>query len=100
MGESVLKPDPQKRESVAVRSWIPSALFADAGLTRESHSLLLGGVRLSEIAEKAGTPTFVYNAEVIRRQFRTLDTGLAGVKHRVCFAVKANSNLARAAGAT
>ena len=53
------------------------ALFADAGLTREGHSLLLGGVRLSEIAEKAGTPTFVYNAEVIRRQFRTLDTGLS-----------------------
>ncbi len=70
------------------------ALFADAGLTRESHSLLLGGVHLSEIAEGAGTPTSVYNAEVIRRQFRTLDTGLAGVKHRVCFAVKANSNLA------
>jgi diaminopimelate decarboxylase len=94
MGESVLKPDPQKSGKVDRALVDTEALFADAGLTRESRSLLLGGVRLSEIAEKAGTPTFVYNAEVIRRQFRTLDTGLAGVKHRVCFAVKANSNLA------
>jgi len=35
----------------------------------------------------------VYNADVIRRQFRELDEALAAVPHRICFAVKANSNL-------
>jgi diaminopimelate decarboxylase len=93
MGEGVLKAGARKSEK-AGRPVDTGALFADAGLAWEQKSLVLGGVRLSEIAEKAGTPTFVYNAEVIRRQFRTLDAALAGVQHRVCFAVKANSNLA------
>jgi hypothetical protein len=52
MGESVLKPDPQKSGKGAVRSWIPSVRRCGCP---QSHSLLLGGVRLSEIAEKAGT---------------------------------------------
>jgi diaminopimelate decarboxylase len=71
-----------------------SALFADAGLERRGATLFLGGVRLSEIAERVGTPVYVYNAEVIRRQFRRLDEALAPVAHKICFAVKANSNLA------
>jgi diaminopimelate decarboxylase len=69
-------------------------LFADAGLERRRRSLYLGGVALSEIAETAGTPTYVYNAEVIRRQYAALDAALAPVPHRIAFAVKANSNLA------
>jgi diaminopimelate decarboxylase len=70
------------------------ALFADAGLEYQERSLLLGGVRLTEIAERVGTPVYVYNAEVIRRQYRRLDLALGAVPHRICFAVKANSNLA------
>ena len=69
-------------------------LFEDAGLERKGRSLYLGGVALSEIAEGAGTPAYVYNAEVIRRQFGRLDRALAEVPHRIAFAVKANANLA------
>ena len=69
-------------------------LFADAGLERRQRSLYLGGVALSEIADGAGTPTYVYNADVIRRQYAALDAALAPVPHRIAFAVKANSNLA------
>jgi diaminopimelate decarboxylase len=36
----------------------------------------------------------VYNAEAIRDRFRALDLALARLPHRICFAVKANSNLA------
>jgi diaminopimelate decarboxylase len=36
----------------------------------------------------------VYNAEAIRERYRSLDGALATVPHRICFAVKANSNLA------
>jgi diaminopimelate decarboxylase len=69
-------------------------LLAEAGLSRHSGSLLLSGVALDQIAEDAGTPAYVYNAEAIREQYRRLDEALAPVPHRVCFAVKANSNLA------
>jgi diaminopimelate decarboxylase len=69
-------------------------LLAEAGLSRHSGSLLLSGVALDQIAEDAGTPAYVYNAEAIREQYRRLDQALAPVPHRVCFAVKANSNLA------
>ena len=70
------------------------ALFNDAGLERRGASLHLGGVALGEIAEGVGTPAYVYNAEAIRRQHARLDAAFADVPHRICFAVKANSNLA------
>jgi diaminopimelate decarboxylase len=69
-------------------------LFEDAGLQRRGGSLLLGGVPLAEIAERIGTPAFVYNAEAIRGRYRCLDAALRPIPHRICFAVKANSNLA------
>jgi len=71
-----------------------AALYEDAGLERRGQALHVGGVALSEIAEAVGTPAYVYNAEVIRRQYGRLDRALEGLPHRICFAVKANSNLA------
>ena len=69
-------------------------LLADAGLERRGGTLRLAGVSLAEIADSAGTPVYVYNADVIRRQYRALDGALDGVPHRIAFAVKANANLA------
>lgn len=69
-------------------------LFADAGLERRDGALLLGGVLLAEIVQQAGTPAFVYNAAAIRERYRSLDVALGSIPHRICFAVKANSNLA------
>jgi diaminopimelate decarboxylase len=69
-------------------------LLADAGLERRGGSLLLADVPVSAIAEGAGTPAYVYNAEVIRRQYRALDQAFAAVPHRLAYAVKANANLA------
>ena len=71
-----------------------SRLFEDAGLERQDAALFLAGVSLPGIAEQVGTPAFVYNAEAIRDRFRSLDAALKPVPHRICFAVKANSNLA------
>jgi diaminopimelate decarboxylase len=73
---------------------LTDARFADAGLTRNGAALYLGGVALTTIAEQVGTPVYVYNAEAIRERYRSLDTALAGVPHRICYAVKANSTLA------
>ena len=69
-------------------------LFEDAGLDRRGGALLLGGVPLSAIADGAGTPAYVYNADVIRRRYAALDRALQEVPHRIAFAVKANANLA------
>lgn len=71
----------------------PEALLLDAGLERVDGTLADAGVPLSEIAGQFGTPTYVYNADTIRRQFLALDQALAAIPHRICFAVKANSNL-------
>jgi diaminopimelate decarboxylase len=68
-------------------------LFEDAGLSRRGKSLHLGEVRLSEIADQVGTPTYVYNLAVIRERYARLDQALAPVSHRIAFAVKANGNL-------
>ena len=71
-----------------------AALMDDAGLTREGGDLRMAGVSLDAVAARVGTPAYVYNAEAIRRQYERLDAALAAVPHRICFAVKANGNLA------
>lgn len=52
------------------------------------------GVALNAIADTVGTPAYVYSAETIRQHFQKLDAAMAGVDHLICFAMKANSNLA------
>jgi diaminopimelate decarboxylase len=86
VGEGVLKPPAAPGRLLD--------LFSEAGLSRQHRSLLLSGVSLSEIAAQVGTPVFVYNAEAIRSRYRSLDTALSPLPHRICFALKANSNLA------
>jgi diaminopimelate decarboxylase len=49
---------------------------------------------LEAIAKRAGTPVYVYSANLIRAQFHALDDALQGIPHRVCYSVKANGNLA------
>ena len=55
--------------------------------------LFAEGVALSAIAERFGTPTYVYSRAHIEAQYRSYADALQGVEHLVCFAVKANSNL-------
>lgn len=55
--------------------------------------LFAEGVALSAIAERFGTPTYVYSRAHIEAQYRAYADALSGTPHLVCFAVKANSNL-------
>ncbi|WP_024643539.1 diaminopimelate decarboxylase [Pseudomonas syringae] len=55
--------------------------------------LFAEGVALSGIAERFGTPTYVYSRAHIEAQYRAYADALSGMPHLVCFAVKANSNL-------
>jgi len=49
---------------------------------------------LEAIAKRAGTPVYVYSANLIRAQFHALDDALKEIPHRICYSVKANGNLA------
>ncbi|HET8707562.1 MAG TPA: diaminopimelate decarboxylase [Pseudomonadales bacterium] len=51
-------------------------------------------VSLTLLAERFGTPTYVYSRAAIERQWRAFDDAFAGLPHLVCYAVKANSNIA------
>jgi len=56
-------------------------------------SLFAEGVALSAVAQRFGTPTYVYSRAHIEAQYRAYADALAGMPHLVCFAVKANSNI-------
>ncbi|MGE8360646.1 diaminopimelate decarboxylase [Pseudomonas sp.] len=56
-------------------------------------ALFAEGVALSAIAQRFGTPTYVYSRAHIEAQYRAYADALAGMPHLVCFAVKANSNI-------
>jgi diaminopimelate decarboxylase len=51
-------------------------------------------VPVRAVAEKAGTPVYIYSAATLRRHFRVFDRAFASIPHVICFSVKANSNLA------
>jgi len=59
-----------------------------------NRRLCCDGVELTKLAEKYGTPLYVYSAEQILYRFGLFQQNLAGQKHTVCYAVKANSSLA------
>lgn len=61
--------------------------------TNRDGQLFAEGVALSAIAERFGTPTYVYSRAHIEAQYRAYADALSGMPHLVCFAVKANSNL-------
>lgn len=61
--------------------------------SRRDGQLFAEGVALSAIAERFGTPTYVYSRAHIEQQYRAYADALQGIEHLVCFAVKANSNL-------
>lgn len=51
-------------------------------------------VPLAKIAAEVGTPCYVYSHATLERHFKVFDESLTGLPHLVCFAMKANSNLA------
>jgi len=49
---------------------------------------------LSAVAAEFGTPCYVYSRAALEGAYREFDDAFAGVDHLVCYALKANSNLA------
>ncbi len=61
---------------------------------RKADTLFCEGVPLSAIAERAGTPVYVYSRRMLIDQLEALDRAFQAVDHLICYSVKANSNLA------
>ncbi len=56
--------------------------------------LFAESVRLRDIAEAHGSPTYVYSRGALSAAYRAYDQAFGDHPHLVCYAVKANSNLA------
>lgn len=60
----------------------------------QGQNLFCEDVDLAAIARAHGTPTYVYSAQTIADNYHRLAASLAGLDLRICYALKANSNLA------
>ncbi len=60
----------------------------------QNNKLQAEQVDLSEIAAEFGTPSYVYSRATIERHWQAFDSAFSTVPHSICYAVKANSNLA------
>jgi diaminopimelate decarboxylase len=56
--------------------------------------LLCESVDLAAVAKLYGTPTYVYSAATMEDNYRRLQQGLTGLDAQLCYAMKANSNIA------
>ena len=59
----------------------------------KGDSLFAEDLTVSDIAARYGTPCFIYSRATLERHYRVYAEALAGHPHKICFAVKANSNL-------
>lgn len=60
----------------------------------ENGQLCAGRVALVEIADRFDTPCYVYSRAAIEQQWQAYHSAFGGRDHLICYAVKANSNLA------
>ena len=65
-----------------------------AAFTYQNGQLMAEQVPLHTVAERYGTPCFVYSRSAIENQWHSYDQAFGERDHLICYAVKANSNLA------
>ncbi|MDP3224886.1 MAG: diaminopimelate decarboxylase, partial [Rubrivivax sp.] len=70
------------------------SLPGDPFLARSGADLTLEGHRLADLAQRFGTPLFVYSRRAMLDALAAYETALKGRPHLVCYAMKANSSLA------
>lgn len=73
----------------------PTAFTAHLpALEYRDDALYLEGVSTSALVEHYGTPCYVYSKQAIVEVYHAYKDSFAAIEHQVCYAVKANSNLA------
>lgn len=74
-------------DPVALVGCLPHFAYCD-------EVLHIDGVSVLSLAKQFGTPSYVYSSSAIIEAYRAYQTSFATIPHRICYAVKANSNLA------
>jgi len=65
-----------------------------SGIERKAGTLTVDGVSVADIAREHGTPLYVYSRDLLEKNWKAFNDAFGNHPHRVCYAVKANSNLA------
>ena len=73
-------------------AYTPEFTYKPAG--KGAHAVYCEGVPVASIADAVGTPTYVYSRASIEAAYRGLDRAFGSLPHTLCYAMKANSNLA------
>ena len=60
----------------------------------KDNNLLVEDASVASIAEKYGTPCFIYSKAALEQNYQAYEKAFEGHSHLICYAVKANSNLA------
>lgn len=60
----------------------------------QGSDLFAEGISVADLAERFGTPLYIYSRKTLERHYRAFDEALGDDPHKICYAVKANSNLA------
>ena len=60
----------------------------------KDNSLLVEDASIASIAERYGTPCFIYSKAALEQNYQAYEKAFEGHSHLICYAVKANSNLA------
>ena len=67
--------------------------FTD-GFSYRDGTLVCDGIRVADIVRETGTPTYVYSLDAVLRRYERHVAAFSGLRHQVCYAVKANSSRA------
>src|SRR5512143_2629423 len=60
----------------------------------KDHQLRCEEIPIEQVAEKVGTPFYLYSYNTLLRHFTVFDEAFKGIPHLVCYSAKANSNIA------
>ena len=63
-------------------------------LTYRDDALYIEGINVNALAEQYATPCYVYSKQAILDVYQAYSDSFAAIEHQICYAVKANSNLA------
>ena len=66
----------------------------DYSFNFKKNEFCVEGIPLNKLADRYGSPLYVYSGAAIRESYARLKSALRGIPVQICYAVKANSNLA------
>jgi len=73
---------------------LPQLVISMDYFNYHDEQLYAEAVAVNSIAEQFGTPCYVYSKATLKRHYLAYESALANYPHLICYAVKANSNLA------